>query len=109
MNLHPLGEAPNFDRYSLLELNEKGRFVDYRDDKTQFEIESSGLYSYFQRRIRLPVGVTDVFVWVHGWQHDLISAQETARKLFQGIEDEMGAAGKKYPHLNSFTPWYVAV
>jgi hypothetical protein len=109
MNLHPLNESPDFSSYSFLELNEKGRFIDRRPDGTKFEVDSNCLYAYFQRLIRLPAGVTDVFVWVHGWQTTEASAQQTARRLFNGIEEESVASLSKYPGLRPFVPWFVAV
>jgi hypothetical protein len=104
-------DAPDFNRYSMLVLNEQGQFIQAATSRNgaAVAVRPQELPEYLQRKIALPEGVSDVFVWVHGWQNDLDSANRTARRLFSAIEQVGQESIKQYPRLQSFTPAFVAV
>lgn len=96
-----------FNRFSMLRLDKHGRFVD--PDAQDRPIDPRVLPNYFKRVIVLPDGVTDVFIWVHGWQNDETRAVATARKLFANLEDWFVRSQKHYPRLGNIVPGFVTV
>lgn len=113
MNLHPLAGGGSFQNFSLLCLNANGRYVEPRQELDEFrdgrEILPDQLPAYLRQKIVLPQGVTDVFVWVHGWRNDHTSGLANARRLFQGIEKVWQARRGAYSQLDRFVPAFVAV
>src|SRR5262245_50856246 len=109
----PLPKAEDFTKFSQLYLNENGRFIQVGEDidglSDAIEIELRELPDHLKRRVSLQEGVTDVFVWVHGWRNDAKLARATARKLFNGIELVYSKRGAEYPNLTRFKPGFVAV
>ena len=67
------------------------------------------LPEYLLQKVVLPPGVTDVFVWVHGWRTDLETANQNARRLFHAIEAVQAAHALRYPRLGAFRPGFLAV
>ena len=78
-----------FSKFAMLYLDETGRFIDVgapdRDEARR--VEADGLERFLRRAIALPKGVTDVFVWVHGWQNDELRAVSTAKRIFGNLAD----------------------
>jgi hypothetical protein len=113
MPLHPLPDGESFKGMSLLYMNDRGRFIEPGKDTTDFtdadEISSEQLPEHLKRSIVLRDGVTDVFVWVHGWRNDSARAKATARRLFNGIVEVQRARQDHYPNLSNFVPSFVAV
>jgi len=105
MNGHPLPNAPDFNSFSRLTLDDRGRFLD-DDGKT---VQPEGIANFLKSAIYLPPQVTDVFIWVHGWRNTVESSVTSARRLFAGIEARHRAAAARYPKLNPFIPAFVAV
>src|SRR5207248_1813530 len=113
MPLHPLADADAFDDFSLLCLNAAGRYVVPGKDLDSFEdgqeITPANLPGYLRSQVYLPDGVTDVFVWVHGWQNKHAWALGNARRLFNAIGQVRAARAAVYPKLSPFVPGFVMV
>lgn len=110
---HALTDGKPFENFSTLYLNDRGRFFEPGNDLDGYgdrqEISLERLPHYLKRRIVLPLGVTDVFVWVHGWRNDYSVAIGNARRLFNGIITAYQARTSFYPNLAAFNPGFVAV
>ena len=113
MKLHPLPEAENFNNFSVLCMNDQGQFIKPGKNLENFKdataVGESQLSDFLERNIYLPDEVTDVFVWVHGWQNDYFSAIASARKLFNGICDVRDKGAGRYGGLSPFVPAFVVV
>jgi hypothetical protein len=110
----PMTSLPDdvaFDRYSMLILDEQGRFVRKSKNlgETDVVVPPDHLAAYLDEKVFLPNGVTDVFVWVHGWRNDLDEANRNARRLFHAIEAVHGARMSLYPQMGEFRPGFLAV
>jgi hypothetical protein len=110
----PMTSLPDdvaFDRYSMLILDEQGRFVrkSRNPEETDAVVPPDHLAGYLDEKVFLPNGVTDVFVWVHGWRTDLEAANRNARRLFHAINAVRGARASLYPRLGEFRPEFLAV
>jgi hypothetical protein len=101
----------NFARFSMLFLDEAGRFIDPEGEQGDEPrpVGVDELPAFFKRSIPLGEGITDVFVWVHGWQNDELRAITTARRLFANMDIWFRDEAARYPHLDKVTPAYVAV
>jgi len=113
MTKTPLPDADAFNAFSLVCLNANGRFVKPGRDLDEFsdgdEITPDQLPNFLKERIVLPDGVTDVFIWVHGWNNTHQSALASARRLFNGIKLLAGRQPQRYPRLMPFVPAFVIV
>jgi hypothetical protein len=113
MKLHALPEGDNFMGMSLLYMNDRGEFINPGSDMKKFSdaqtVPPEQLPVYLKKRIVLPKGVTDVFVWVHGWRNNAERAIATARRLFNGIVEVQRAKAASYANLSNFVPAFVAV
>ncbi len=109
--MNKLHDGQAFTRYSMLVLDDQGRFVRKGQgaSRTDLVVTLPELSEYFQQKVVLPPAVTDVFVWVHGWQNDLVSANYDARRLFHAIETVQAARATHYPGLRDFKPGFLAV
>jgi hypothetical protein len=77
-------DGADFSQFSMLYLDESGRFIDPEGESTGETrlIAADELPVFLKRSIALPDHVTDIFVWVHGWQNDELRAVATAKRLF---------------------------
>lgn len=104
-------DGANFSTFAMLYLDESGRFIDVgdpdRDDARP--VEADELERFLKRSIALPKGVTDVFVWVHGWQNDELRAVATAKRMFANLADWFAREQVRYPRLGTVVPGFVAV
>jgi hypothetical protein len=113
MRLHSLPYEDSFDDFSQLYLNSEGHYVepgsdlDYFSDGAPVGVED--LPAFLKQKILLPKEVTDVFVWVHGWQNEHPWALACARRMFAAIQRLGGDGGNRYPSLDPFVPWFVSV
>jgi hypothetical protein len=100
----------DFSQFSMLYLDESGRFIDPEGGsrgETRL-IAADELPVFLKRSIALPAQVTDVFVWVHGWQNDELRAAATAKRLFANLKDWFTREHARYPHLGTIVPGFVA-
>ena len=102
-------EETDFTRFTMLYLNESGHFLDPDTQDEPRPVGFDELPGFFKRRIKLPPGVTDVFVWVHGWQNDELRAISTAKRLFAALDTWFKREAARYPKLESVVPSFVAV
>jgi len=86
-------------------MDQEGRFLD--DDGQPVPLAL--LKGFLRKALVLPDGITDAFVWVHGWRTDEESAEQGAQQLFQGIERRWADCPEQYPRLAGFNPAFVAV
>ena len=82
-------DGASFSKFAMLYLDETGRFIDAGDpDRDEARlVEPDELDRFLKRTVALPNGVTDVFVWVHGWQNDELRAVSTAKRMFANLAD----------------------
>lgn len=101
----------DFSQFSMLYLDKSGRFIDPEGGspgETRL-IAADELPVFLKRSIALPAHVTDVFVWVHGWQNDELRAAATAKRLFANLTGWFTREHARYPHLGTVVPGFVAV
>jgi hypothetical protein len=101
--------ADPFDAYSFLRLNALGQFLDDSRAPPWAPVDDMALGTFFKSNVVLPKGVTDVFLWVHGWRNDETTARAAARSMFSGLDRRIRDNAGMYPHLSGFVPAYVAV
>jgi hypothetical protein len=101
----------DFTCFSMLYLDRQGRFLDPEsgDEEGPRQVQSDELPGFLRRSINRPNGVTDFFVWVHGWQNDELRAVSTAKRLFANLDDWFKRERTRYPKLAPLIPGYVAV
>jgi hypothetical protein len=101
----------DFSQFSMLYLDESGRFIDPEGESTGETrlVGADQLRVFLKDSIALPDRVTDVFVWVHGWQNDELRAVATAKRLFANLTDWFIRERARYPNLGAVVPGYVAV
>lgn len=99
--------APNAGNvgFSYLRMNEQGAYIDDQEGP----VGDGNLARFFMRRVVLPPNVTDVFVWVHGWQNDDERALASAREMFSGLDYRMRNLASMYPRISNYVPAYIAV
>src|SRR5262249_14209959 len=104
-------DGANFSKFVMLYLDETGRFIDVGDpDRDEARlVQADELERFLKRTIALPKGVTDVFVWVHGWQNDELRAGSTAKRMFANLADWFAREPARYPRLGTVVPGFVAV
>ena len=104
-------DGAGFSNFAMLYLDETGRFIDVGDpDRDEARlVEADELERFLKREIALPKAVTDVFVWVHGWQNDELRAVSTAKRMFANLADWFARESARYPRLGTVVPGFVAV
>ena len=104
---------PTFQDFSVLYLSATGSFVEPGKDLDGLTdgvpVSPDTLPSFLKRRIVLPAGVTDVFVWVHGWQNDQPTGIANCRRMFKAILSGASSDASRYPALRPFRPAFVGV
>ena len=82
-------DGSTFSKFAMLYLDETGHFIDVGDpDRDEARpVAADELERFLKREIALPKNVTDVFVWVHGWQNDELRAVSTAKRMFANLAD----------------------
>jgi hypothetical protein len=100
-----------FSNFFMLYLDQTGRFIDPGSevDGENRLVPADELPIFLKKTIKLPDKVTDVFVWVHGWQNDELRAAQTARKLFANLSIWLTREKARYPKLGEVVPAFVAV
>jgi hypothetical protein len=101
----------DFKQFTMLYLDATGHFLDpvgTEGDGPRPVLEEE-LRRFLKRNIVLPDRVTDVFIWVHGWQNDELRANETARRLFANLDEWFHREYHHYPRLGVVVPAFVAV
>jgi hypothetical protein len=94
----------------MLHLDIEGRFIEpITGHEGARLISSDELPIFLKRKIVLPKAVTDVFIWVHGWQTDETQAVSNARRLFAHLEAWFLQQGHRYSKLGVIVPAFVAV
>jgi len=101
----------DFSNFFMLYLDETGRFIDPESEENGESrlIPSDELPIFLKKTIKLPDKVTDVFVWVHGWQNDESRAVKTAKRLFANLTGWFARENARYPRLGAVVPTFVAV
>ncbi len=104
-------DGASFSKFAMLYLDETGRFIDVGDPNRDEArpVEADELERFLKRTIALPKSVTDVFVWVHGWQNDELRAASTAKRMFANLADWFARESARYPRLRAVVPGFVAV
>jgi hypothetical protein len=97
------------EKYSMLLLDDQGRFLQPDGPGGLTPVSPEKLPEHLDDRIVLPTGVTDVFVWVHGWQTDRAAAHANAKRMFKAIHSCSEKRKGFYASLGEFVPGFVAV
>jgi hypothetical protein len=98
--------APALDRVTVLELDQDGYFI---DPESHEAIKPRALRSFLRNALAVRQGVTDIFVWVHGWRNDRQTAIRAAEQLFGGTERHYAQHHDRYPQIRSFKGQYVVI
>ena len=103
-------DGAGFSRFSMLYLDKYGRFFEpiTGGNKSRL-ISPDELPTFLKRKIVLPKAVTDVFVWVHGWQTSEAHAVANAKRVFANLESWLVEQSRRYPKLGVVVPAFVAV
>lgn len=102
----PLPDYANYGRFILLDLNKRGQFV-YAE--TGQPVAKNGVVLFLQNHLRVPSDVTDIFVWVHGWQNSKERALRSSRRLFGAIDATYNSQPEMYPRLAGFRPMNITI
>jgi hypothetical protein len=95
--------------FSVLWMDDQGRFVRKETSGAETAVNAGDLPDFLYDQIVLPKGVTDVFVWVHGWRTDRATALANAQRMFNAIEWVYERRKLSYAKLGGFRPGFVAV
>jgi hypothetical protein len=98
--------APALDRVTVLELDQDGAFIDPENHEA---IKPPAVRSFLHNALAVRQGVTDVFVWVHGWRNDRQTAIRAANQLFGGTERRYKQYQDRYPQIRSLKGQYVII
>ena len=94
------------DRLTVLELDQDGCFV---NPDTGQRVDPVAVAAFLKNELGVRKDVTDIFVWVHGWNNDQRTAVEAAQRLFGGIESRYAQNRARYPEIRSLTGQYVVI
>jgi hypothetical protein len=97
--------APD-DRIVILDLDESGSFIEFTSKK---KIRLELLANRLQQEVLIASDITDIFVYVHGWQNTPERAASSARMLAKLVRDQVTASSGSYPKLRNFKPLYVVI
>jgi hypothetical protein len=97
---HPL------ERVTVLELDQGGSIIDPESRKP---IKPAALPSFLRNALAVRQGVTDIFVWAHGWRNDQQTAIRAANQLFGGIERRYAQHKDRYQQIRSFKGQHIVI
>lgn len=90
-----------------IDLDAQGRICDSASGRSLDSPEETA--EFLSNVLTIPAGVSDIFVFVHGWQNTPTAAGAAATRLFRLIDERAGAERHGYPALQGFSPYYVGV
>lgn len=99
-----LPTSADFDDFDVIRLDTDGALLD-----GDGRVPPGRVGAHLQALVDLPRGVTDVFVFVHGWQNTGRRADAASRRLFAGIRDLYDEDPARYPGLDGFRPAFYSV
>ena len=94
------------DRIATLDIDESGSFIEFTSKK---KIRLELLADRLKRLVPVDADVTDIFIYVHGWQNTPERAANSGRLLAKMLRDQMEAGKERYPRLRNFKPLYVLI
>ncbi len=94
----------DFQAFTVVELDAHGRLLHHGGPVAPRDVKD-----HLAMNLRVPAPATDVFVFVHGWQHDRQTAPEAARRLFSAIWKIWRRDAPRYPALAEFHPFFISV
>ncbi|MBU2667957.1 alpha/beta hydrolase [Actinoplanes bogorensis] len=98
----PLPRADNFAAYTTVRLDRRGALLNGRDP-----VPPAQVASWLAGHLSVPAAITDIVVFVHGWQNSHRRASASSRRLFAGLWS--GYSPDRYPRLSPFRPMFVSV
>jgi esterase/lipase superfamily enzyme len=101
-----LPRGKGFTDFTVLDLDERGSFL---DPGTGRPVPHDDLPIFLARFLTLPGEVTDIVVFVHGWNNTVADAAASAARLFNGIEIGLTERYVRYPGLVGYRGYYIAV
>ena len=96
--------APD-DQIVTLDLDESGSFIEFTSKK---KIRLELLADRLKRLVPVDPDVTDIFIYVHGWQNASDRASNSVGMLAKMLRDQVAGKGR-YPGLRNFKPLYVLI
>ncbi|WP_327002449.1 hypothetical protein OHA72_46205 [Dactylosporangium sp. NBC_01737] len=99
-----LPAADEFDAFDVIRLDEDGGLLDGAE-----RVPPGRVAAHLRDLVAVPRGVTDVFVFAHGWQNTGPRADAASRRLFAGIRDVYREDPGRYPALDGFRPAFFSV
>ncbi|GAA3208502.1 alpha/beta hydrolase [Dactylosporangium siamense] len=100
----PLPTADDFTDFDVIRLDTDGALLTGGE-----RVPPGRVGAHLRTLVDLPRGVTDIFVFVHGWQNTGRRADAASRRLFAGIRDLHAEDPARYPALDGFRPYFFSV
>jgi esterase/lipase superfamily enzyme len=101
-----LPSGDGFSDFTILDLDEHGDFL---DPATRQPVPHDALPAFLDRSLSLPCEVTDIVLFVHGWNNSPGNAVASAARLFNCIELALDERAGRYPELAGYCGYYTAV
>jgi hypothetical protein len=100
--------APHAPRDPIvtLDLDESGSFIEFTSKK---KIRLELLADRLRQIVPVDPDVTDIFIYVHGWQNTPERAANSVGMLAKMLRDQAAAGKARYPGLRNFNPLYVLI
>jgi esterase/lipase superfamily enzyme len=95
-----------FTDFTVLDLDEHGNFT---DPHTRRPIPLDKIPAFLGRFLTLPSEITDIVIFVHGWNNTPTHAAASAARLFNGIEMGLAQVDRHYPELADYRGYYIAI
>jgi len=99
-----LPKADEFAAFTVVRLDDQGRLL-----ADGVPVAPAHVRKQLKSQLRVPPLATDIFVFVHGWQHDQETASAAARRLFSAVWTIRQSQETRYPALRGFLPYFVSV
>jgi hypothetical protein len=90
----------------MLDLDESGSFIEFTSKK---KIRLELLANRLKQVAPVDPDITDIVVYVHGWQNTPERAASSAAILAKLVRDQATASSACYPKLRNFKPLYVVI
>lgn len=91
---------------TLVDLDENGSLL---NPDTKAPLSDAAVPGYLAHRLHIPGTVTDIVVFVHGWQNTPATAAEAGRRLASLLTTQFTGHGDLYPSISGWNCHYVIV
>lgn len=91
---------------TLIDLDENGNLL---DSEKKAPLPDAAVPGYLAHRLHVPENVTDIVVFVHGWQNTPTTAAESGNRLASLLTNQFSGHGDLYPAIGAWNCHYVIV